>query len=46
MPAVVRLAGALTQAFSPAIEARALSDLGDGEYNRGRFLSAYHYFDQ
>ena len=31
---------------SPEAEARALSALGDAEYNRGRFLSAYNYFDQ
>jgi len=31
---------------SPEVEARALSALADAEYNRGRFLSAYNYFDQ
>ena len=31
---------------SPEVVARALSALADAEYNRGRFLSAYNYFDQ
>ena len=30
----------------PEVVARALSALADAEYNRGRFLSAYNYFDQ
>ncbi|MGI9316137.1 MAG: adenylate/guanylate cyclase domain-containing protein [bacterium] len=34
------------EAGSPEDESRALSALGDAEYNRGRFLSAYNYFDQ
>ena len=34
------------EAGSPEEESRALSALGDAEYNRGRFLSAYNYFDQ
>jgi tetratricopeptide (TPR) repeat protein len=34
------------EASSPEEESLALSALGDAEYNRGRFLSAYHYFDQ
>jgi class 3 adenylate cyclase/tetratricopeptide (TPR) repeat protein len=34
------------KAESVEIEARALSGLGDAEYSRGRYLSAYHYFEQ
>jgi class 3 adenylate cyclase/predicted ATPase len=34
------------EAGSLEAEARALSALGDAEYNRGRFLSAYNYFNQ
>ena len=34
------------EAGSPEAEAKALSALADAEYNRGRFLSAYNYFDQ
>jgi class 3 adenylate cyclase/predicted ATPase len=34
------------EAGSPEIEARALSGLGDAEYSRGRYISAYEYFDQ
>ncbi len=34
------------KANSPEVEAQALSGLGDAEYNRGRFLSSYRYFDQ
>jgi class 3 adenylate cyclase/tetratricopeptide (TPR) repeat protein len=34
------------EASSLEMEARALSVMGDAEYNRGRFESAYRYFDQ
>jgi len=34
------------EANSAEVEAQALSGLGDAEYNRGRFLSSYRYFDQ
>jgi len=34
------------KANSPEVEAQALSGLGDAEYNRGRFISSYRYFDQ
>ncbi|MDH3631590.1 MAG: adenylate/guanylate cyclase domain-containing protein, partial [Gammaproteobacteria bacterium] len=34
------------EAGSPEEECRALSALGDAEYNCGRFLSAHNYFDQ
>jgi len=34
------------EAGRPEVEAQALSGLGDAEYNRGRFISSYRYFDQ
>ncbi len=34
------------EAELPEVEAQALSGLGDAEYNRGRFISSYHYYDQ
>lgn len=34
------------EAGSPELEARALSAIGDAEYNRGRMVSAYNYFDE
>ncbi len=34
------------EADSPEVEAQALSGLGDAEYNRGRFISSHHYFNQ
>jgi class 3 adenylate cyclase/tetratricopeptide (TPR) repeat protein len=34
------------EAGSAEIEARALSGLGDAEYGRGRYISAYTHFDQ
>lgn len=33
-------------AASPEVEAHALSGLANAEYNRGRFISAHHYFDR
>ncbi|MCZ6724558.1 MAG: AAA family ATPase, partial [Gammaproteobacteria bacterium] len=33
------------EANAPEAQAQALSGLGDAEYNRGRFISSYRYFD-